>query len=102
MAFQTSEMQTTDILRQSLPWCALEFEDSLRERNLGDLHGMDVTGARSVCPEGLQALKSRNPESRIPGGGESLKELEERVSLSISILSKRCIGAFPGCLKLTA
>jgi probable phosphoglycerate mutase len=88
-------LQTAEIIKQSLPQCVMEFDDRLRERHLGDLHGLDIDEARLQCPEGMQALKSRDLDSRIPGAGESLKDLEERASLAISALSKRFIGAHP-------
>ncbi|XP_012703384.1 phosphoglycerate mutase-like protein 4 [Setaria italica] len=56
----------------------LVFDQSLRERHMGDLHGLKFDDAVSTKPEAYKAFSADDRNQEIPGGGESLDQLSER------------------------
>ncbi|KAK3412177.1 hypothetical protein EUGRSUZ_I00966, partial [Eucalyptus grandis] len=55
----------------------------LRERNFGELQGLQPHVAASVCPEAYKALQSQKTDQEIPGGGESIDQLYQRCTMSL-------------------
>ncbi|XP_010028274.3 phosphoglycerate mutase-like protein 4 [Eucalyptus grandis] len=55
----------------------------LRERNFGELQGLQPHVAASVCPEAYKALQSQKTDQQIPGGGESIDQLYQRCTMSL-------------------
>ncbi|XP_010028271.2 phosphoglycerate mutase-like protein 4 isoform X1 [Eucalyptus grandis] len=53
-------------------------DPGLRERNLGDLQGLQPHAAASVCPEAYKALLSQKTDQELPGGGESIAQVYQR------------------------
>ena len=52
----------------------------LRERRFGALEGLTHDEARQRQPEAYARLEARDPDYVFPGGGESLRQLEARVT----------------------
>lgn len=52
----------------------------LRERNLGVLQGLTYAEAPQAQPDAWAALQSSSSSARIPGGGESLDDLQLRMA----------------------
>lgn len=62
---------------------------AFRERSVGELMGLSFREARERYPEAWQALVKRDPDAR-PPGGESLRDLQERVGAALeSVLEAR-------------
>ena len=56
------------------------IEDArVRERHLGALQGMSGGDAARLAPEARAAWRSRDIDARVPGGGETSRELDARV-----------------------
>jgi len=56
------------------------IEDArVRERHLGALQGMPARDVSRAAPEARAAWKSRDMDARVPGGGETYRELDARV-----------------------
>ncbi|KAF7848667.1 hypothetical protein BT93_L1758 [Corymbia citriodora subsp. variegata] len=53
-------------------------DPGLRERNFGELQGLQPHVAASVVPEAYQALRSQKTDQEIPGGGESIDQVCQR------------------------
>ncbi|TVU27072.1 hypothetical protein EJB05_29651, partial [Eragrostis curvula] len=56
----------------------LVLDPALRERHMGDLHGLKFDDAVSIKPDAYKAFSSDDRNQEIPGGGESLDQLSER------------------------
>lgn len=57
----------------------LSLLSSLRERRYGLFEGMTYDEARARHPEDYRAFEVRDPDYAFPAGGESLRDLQERV-----------------------
>ena len=79
-----------------MPHCSLHTDEGLRERFVGPLEGLLMNEAAEKCPEAYEALTSRDPERRIPGGGESPNDLEARAVAAV----QRIGGEHSGVPKL--
>jgi 2,3-bisphosphoglycerate-dependent phosphoglycerate mutase len=66
----------------------LEVDPALRERDIGSLTGMTFTEVAEQMPEAWQALLTRDPLYR-PPGGESLADCKMRVGGFLDALLKR-------------
>jgi probable phosphoglycerate mutase len=64
----------------------------LRERNLGILQGLTYAEGPAVQPEAWAALQSSSNGTRIPGGGESLDDLQQRMTETLLDIA----GQYPG------
>ncbi|KAF6254738.1 pyridoxal phosphate-dependent transferase [Scenedesmus sp. NREL 46B-D3] len=64
----------------------------LRERNLGLLQGLTYAEGPVAQPEAWAALQSSSNRTRIPGGGESLDDLQQRFTETLLDIA----GQFPG------
>uniref|UniRef100_A0A0E0MJD8 Uncharacterized protein n=1 Tax=Oryza punctata TaxID=4537 RepID=A0A0E0MJD8_ORYPU len=56
----------------------LVLDPALRERHMGDLHGLKFDDAVRSKPDAYKAFSSDDRSQEIPGGGESLDQLSER------------------------
>uniref|UniRef100_A0A0E0R3X4 Uncharacterized protein n=1 Tax=Oryza rufipogon TaxID=4529 RepID=A0A0E0R3X4_ORYRU len=56
----------------------LVLSPALRERHMGDLHGLKFDDAVRSKPDAYKAFSSEDRSQEIPGGGESLDQLSER------------------------
>ncbi|WIA37185.1 hypothetical protein OEZ86_014139 [Tetradesmus obliquus] len=73
----------------------------LRERNLGLLQGLTYAEAPQAQPDAWAALQSSSSSTRIPGGGESLDDLQLRMAgalldIAAQYPGKRVLLASPG------
>ncbi|XP_015698495.2 phosphoglycerate mutase-like protein 4 [Oryza brachyantha] len=67
----------------------LVLNPALRERHMGDLHGLTFDDAVRSKPDAYKAFTSEDRSQEIPGGGESLDQLSDRcVSYLNTIASK--------------
>nr|CBX25265.1 hypothetical_protein [Oryza brachyantha] len=67
----------------------LVLNPALRERHMGDLHGLKFDDAVRSKPDAYKAFTSEDRSQEIPGGGESLDQLSDRcVSYLNTIASK--------------
>ncbi|CAL4904353.1 unnamed protein product [Urochloa decumbens] len=70
----------------------LVFDQSLRERHMGDLHGLKYDGAVRSNPEAYKAFSSGDRSQEIPGGGESLNQLSERCVSYLNAIAEKHKG----------
>ncbi|XP_022842129.1 phosphoglycerate mutase-like protein 4 [Olea europaea var. sylvestris] len=69
------------------------FKDrNLRERHMGDLHGVVFHEAAKIRPEAHKAFLSRSRDQEIPVGGESLNQLSERCISALERIAKKHRG----------
>ncbi|WIA20793.1 hypothetical protein OEZ85_005153 [Tetradesmus obliquus] len=75
-------LQTAQIL--AAPYqLQVQQHSGLRERHIGLLQGLTNKEAPMIQPEAWAALQSGDHASRIPGGGESLDELKQRLAQTL-------------------
>jgi broad specificity phosphatase PhoE len=55
----------------------------LRERHFGHLQGLTYEEAPAAQPQAWAVMQGSCVHSRIPGGGESLQELDERIAAAL-------------------
>ncbi|KAF8041249.1 hypothetical protein BT93_B3243 [Corymbia citriodora subsp. variegata] len=67
-------------------------DPGLRERNFGQLQGLQPHVAASVCPEAYRALQSQRTDLEIPGGGESIDQLYQRCTTCLQNISMKHRG----------
>ncbi|KAF8041250.1 hypothetical protein BT93_B3244 [Corymbia citriodora subsp. variegata] len=67
-------------------------DPDLRERNLGELQGLQLRAASSVCPEAYKAFLSNKMDQEIPGGGESIDQLYQRCTTCLQNISMKHKG----------
>lgn len=67
-------------------------DPDLRERNLGDLQGLQLRAAASCSPEAYKAFQSRKTDQEIPGGGESIDQLYQRCTTCLQNISTKHKG----------
>ncbi|XP_030538796.1 phosphoglycerate mutase-like protein 4 isoform X3 [Rhodamnia argentea] len=67
-------------------------DSDLRERNLGDLQGLQLRAAASVSPEAYKAFLSHKTDQEIPGGGESIDQLYRRCTACLQNISVKHKG----------
>eukprot|EP00798_Chlamydomonas_sp_ICE-L_P006434 gene6434-3063_t len=84
--------QTADAISQARGGPEVFFSDALRERHLGDVQGYTNAEAKEKQPEAFQALFHRSWGVQIPGGGESRKELQQRVVAEVERIAAKHIG----------
>ncbi|KAL3700750.1 hypothetical protein R1sor_018772 [Riccia sorocarpa] len=65
---------------------------SLRERHLGNLQGLTKGEAQVVEPEAYRASVSSDPNEPIPGGGESLNQLNVRTKEALESIALNHLG----------
>ncbi|KAJ3676965.1 hypothetical protein LUZ60_002689 [Juncus effusus] len=68
------------------------FLKNLRERNLGDLQGLTLADAQKEKPNAYKALNSQKRDQEIPGGGESLDQLNKRCISSLQKIATQHKG----------
>ncbi|KAL6856288.1 hypothetical protein ACP4OV_019090 [Aristida adscensionis] len=69
----------------------LVLDQALRERHMGDLHGLKWADA-DTHPEAYKAYSSKERNQEIPGGGESLDQLSERCVSYLNEIAQRHQG----------
>lgn len=79
----------------------MQLHPGLRERHIGVLQGLTNSEAPLQQPEAWAALQSGNHATRIPGGGESLNDLKERLRATLLGIAAqhpggRCAGRVLG------
>ncbi|XP_010028272.2 phosphoglycerate mutase-like protein 4 [Eucalyptus grandis] len=67
-------------------------DPDLRERNLGELQGLQLRAASSVCPKAYKAFLSNKTDQEIPGGGESIDQLYQRCTTCLQNISMKHKG----------
>ncbi|RLM98025.1 phosphoglycerate mutase-like protein 4 [Panicum miliaceum] len=70
----------------------LVFDQALRERHMGDLHGQKFDDAVKSKPEAYKAFSSGDRNQEIPGGGESLDQLSERCVSCLNAIAAKHKG----------
>ncbi|CAM0151366.1 unnamed protein product [Urochloa decumbens] len=70
----------------------LVFDRALRERHMGDLHGLKFDDAVRTKPEAYKAFSSDDRNREIPGGGESLDQLSERCVSCLNAIANKHKG----------
>ena len=78
--------QTASVLATALgvPPARVRARAGLRERDVGAaLAGLTRSEAPRAAPEAGRALGSADPEAEIPGGGESMGQLQRRVAAAL-------------------
>ncbi|XP_014661094.1 phosphoglycerate mutase-like protein 4 [Setaria italica] len=70
----------------------LVFDQSLRERHMGDLHGLKFDDAVSTKPEAYKAFSSDDRNQEIPVGGESLDQLSKRCVSYLNMIADKHKG----------
>ncbi|PUZ43624.1 hypothetical protein GQ55_8G023200 [Panicum hallii var. hallii] len=70
----------------------LVFDQALRERHMGDLHGQKFDDAVKSKPEAYKAFSSGDRNQEIPGGGESLGQLSERCVSCLNAIAAKHKG----------
>nr|CAB3490853.1 unnamed protein product [Digitaria exilis] len=70
----------------------LVFDQALRERHMGDLHGLKFDDAYRIKPEAYKAFSSGDRSEEIPGGGESLDQLSERCVSCLNAIAEKHKG----------
>ncbi|GAB4818808.1 hypothetical protein N2152v2_005854 [Parachlorella kessleri] len=93
-------MYTSDLLRTTQTAEAITAatgvpavqQPQLRERHLGVIQGLTYREAEVQMPEAYRALMSHSTSERIPGGGESAEDLQDRVEAALNAIAR----AHPG------
>ncbi|XP_030538798.1 phosphoglycerate mutase-like protein 4 isoform X4 [Rhodamnia argentea] len=67
-------------------------DPGLRERNFGELQGLQPHAAASAYPEAYKALRSQKTDQEIPGGGESIDQVYQRCTTSLRNISMKHKG----------
>jgi probable phosphoglycerate mutase len=67
-------------------------EHGLRERRYGIFEGLTYAEARSAYPACYELFEHRDPDAVIPQGGESLRQLDQRVTECLRRLAARHAG----------
>ncbi|XP_010028273.2 phosphoglycerate mutase-like protein 4 [Eucalyptus grandis] len=67
-------------------------DPGLRERNFGELQGLQQHVAASVFPEAYKALQSQKTDQEIPGGGESIDQVYQRCTTCLRNISMKHKG----------
>lgn len=62
------------------------LQPGLRERSAGVLEGLTAYEAKQTFPEAWQILASKDSKAKVPGGGESLEEVQQRVVATIEAI----------------
>ncbi|CAN6335591.1 unnamed protein product [Urochloa humidicola] len=70
----------------------LVFDQVLRERHMGDLHGLKFDDAVRTRPEAYKAFSSDDRNQDIPGGGESLDQLSKRCVSYLNAIANKHKG----------
>ncbi|XP_031383353.1 phosphoglycerate mutase-like protein 4 isoform X1 [Punica granatum] len=67
-------------------------DPKLRERNLGDLQGLQLKEAANLKPLAYKAFLSNRTDQEIPGGGESIDQLYQRCTSSLQNIARKHKG----------
>ncbi|KAK4759108.1 hypothetical protein SAY87_020409 [Trapa incisa] len=67
-------------------------EPELRERNLGDLQGLQLKEAAKLKPLAYEAFLSHQSDQELPGGGESIDQLYKRCTSSLETIARKHKG----------
>lgn len=65
---------------------------ALRERSFGEYEGLTFPQVRESWPDQAERWRRRDPDWAPPGGGESLRELKERLTQTVNELAVRHVG----------
>ncbi|MGB3071230.1 MAG: histidine phosphatase family protein [Ottowia sp.] len=65
---------------------------ALRERSFGEYQGMTFPHITETWPEQGERWRKRDPDWAPPGGGESLRQLQERLVQTVNELAARHMG----------
>ncbi|KAK9814355.1 hypothetical protein WJX72_004428 [[Myrmecia] bisecta] len=84
-------MQTAQVLAAAFGKQVVPDPD-LRERHLGVLQGLTHPQAAAAEPDAYIQLTANNPDTRLPGGGESVNDLAERAGRAISKIANQHPG----------
>ena len=94
-AIYTSDLsrarETAEAVAQALA-VPLTATPNLRERCFGQFEGLTFTEVEQRWPDQAQSWRVRDPDWRAPDGGESLRELTERVLHTVNTLAARHVG----------
>ncbi len=71
---------------------ALQVEPRLRERHYGRFEGRTYDEIERIDPQGYARWRAREPSFALPGGGETLRSLYERVEAALRDLALRHEG----------
>lgn len=66
--------------------------EGLRERHLGYLQGHSMEEGAQKQPDAYAAFMSKDPDAAIPGGGESVNVLNERITGAMEGIAKKHLG----------
>ncbi|XP_030466891.1 phosphoglycerate mutase-like protein 4 [Syzygium oleosum] len=80
-------LETANMIATACGGLEVITDPGLRERNFGELQGLQPHVAASVCPEAYKALQSQKTDQEIPGGGESIDQLYQRCTMSLRNIS---------------
>eukprot|EP00262_Sarcandra_glabra_P010477 TRINITY_DN2575_c0_g3_i2.p1 TRINITY_DN2575_c0_g3~~TRINITY_DN2575_c0_g3_i2.p1 ORF type:complete len:249 (-),score=38.07 TRINITY_DN2575_c0_g3_i2:394-1140(-) len=84
--------ETAQMIANACDLVELMQDPMLRERHMGDLHGLIFREAAKLKPNAYKAFVSPNSNQEIPGGGESLDQLYERCTSSLESIAKKHRG----------
>ncbi|KAF7848661.1 hypothetical protein BT93_L1756 [Corymbia citriodora subsp. variegata] len=85
-------LETANLIAAACGGLEVIKDPGLRERNLGQLQGLQPHVAASVCPEAYRALQSQRTDLEIPGGGESIDQLYQRCTTCLQNISMKHRG----------
>jgi broad specificity phosphatase PhoE len=69
----------------------------LRERHFGDLQGLTYEEAPAAQPAAWAVMQGSCIHTAIPGGGESLQELDDRIAAALLDIAAAYPGATVAC-----
>ncbi|XP_058088657.1 phosphoglycerate mutase-like protein 4 isoform X2 [Magnolia sinica] len=85
-------LETAQIIAKSCNLNEVIQDPALRERHLGDLQGLVFRDAARLNPEAYRAFSSPKTNQEIPGGGESLDQLYQRMTSSLERIARKHKG----------
>ncbi|KAF8036000.1 hypothetical protein BT93_C1888 [Corymbia citriodora subsp. variegata] len=85
-------LETANLIATACGGLEVIKDPGLRERNLGDLQGLQPHAAASVCPEAYKALLLQKTDQEIPGGGESIDRVYQRCTMCLRNISMKHKG----------
>uniref|UniRef100_A0A2P2K8R4 Phosphoglycerate mutase-like protein 4 n=1 Tax=Rhizophora mucronata TaxID=61149 RepID=A0A2P2K8R4_RHIMU len=85
-------LETAETITASCGVVEVSKDPGLRERHLGDLQGLTLLEAPTVCTKAYKAFKSHYTNQEIPGGGESLDQLYQRCTSSLQCIAEKHMG----------
>ncbi|XP_030466894.2 phosphoglycerate mutase-like protein 4 [Syzygium oleosum] len=85
-------LETANLIATACGGLEIIKDPGLRERNFGELQGLQPHVAASVCPEAYKALQSQKTDQEIPGGGESVDQVYQRCTTCLRNISMKHKG----------